>query len=456
MRDNFREIAAFMDSVEPATNLRRLLEMHQLEVGEGYAEVLRRHMQPEIQERRFLFWNTFLMDFLRGITPDSRKGRWILGLLTLGASEIARITEEFTALLGKAVWERRTRSPHDRPFKPAVEERSKEIGRLVSRYASLSALCEVWTTREKEWLLDSWANTPRGSVSEISERQLRSSGLITISNDFTISKVGFHKYNAESGEDKLVGKGALLTRANVGFGPSMLDVYSTHLNAGNLSVKFVQFLELIQFIDSTRQPNNPAILVGDLNLNSYASERYSFVNLIAPSTAGAPSSLFWDALRLGDGISYNEFIEVFNSLPATVRTFVSGFNGTINEFMEGCMNLMGFKDLWKHRNNLSSRENQGYGYTTDLIEAGTADQICPINPGSPLGLCDELFSAPSGATRIDYMFVSNTNSGQSFTADFTRPKRFRADRQSNARHRDEMPFMSDHLGLITTMLISPR
>ena len=106
MRDSFREIAQFMDSVEPAIGVRRLLDQHQLEPGDGLAEVFRRHMNPNLQDRRFLFWNTFLMDFLRGITPDSRVGRIILGILTVGTSELARATEKITATLGKAALKR--------------------------------------------------------------------------------------------------------------------------------------------------------------------------------------------------------------------------------------------------------------------------------------------------------------------------------------------------------------
>ena len=453
MRDSFREIAAFMDHIEPATGVRRLLEMHQLTPDDGLREVFRRHTHPNLVDRRFLFWNTFLMDFLRGITPDSRRGRLLLGIFTLGLSEVARATEMLTATLGKEIWKRFARSPHDRPFMPAVEARSKEIGASVSQYSQISAFCEVWTNREKDWLINSWRRSIRGVTSQISERQLRSSGLVTVSNDLPITKAGFHRYNAESSEDKLVGKGVMLTRVNVGMGASRLEVYSTHLNAGNLSVKLVQFLELIQFISATHRANNPTILVGDFNLNAHDDNEYSFVELFSDTPS---SGSFWDALRLGDGIDFNEFQEVFNSLTPQLRTFISGFRGTIYQFMTGCMAILRFKDLWKHQNDLRSEANRGYGYTTDLLAEGTADALCPVRLRGGLGLCSELLSAPAGAQRIDYMFVSDTNVLQSFTVDFSGVTRFRADRRAGFSDFEEMPFMSDHLGLYTTIMLVPR
>ena len=188
-------------------------------------------------------------------------------------------------------------------------------------------------------------------------------------------------------------------------------------------------------------------------MNSYDGSIYSIAEII--SSSSAPNGIL-DALRIGDGISVEAFTNLVNSLPSEIRAFVTGFNGTISELMTGTLNLIDFKDLWKHRNELSSDDHKGYGYTNDLIQEGAADQICPVIPGSPLSLCEELISAPIGAGRIDYMFVSNTAPGQTFTLDFTRPTRFRADRATDAPDFEEIAFMSDHLGLITTLIIAPR
>jgi hypothetical protein len=99
--------------------------------------------------------------------------------------------------------------------------------------------------------------------------------------------------------------------------------------------------------------------------------------------------------------------------------------------------------------------NDTPGYTSDLTQPDLAELICPPNPHDRR-FCDDNIPtlSPNRASRIDYIFVSKPTAYQSFTLDFTRPQRLRLARDINAPGRDEIAFLSDHIGLMTTMLMS--
>src|SRR5262245_32811443 len=133
MRNSFTEIARFMDAVDPPRSLRRLLDLHRTSSPlTSFRDVWRRHAHPQAREERFLFLNTFLMD--------------VRGDLDLSEGS-----------------------------KPRVAARATEIGRYVREHIDLAALCEVWTEREKDFVLQQWG-TPPPHVHRITKFIARDSG----------------------------------------------------------------------------------------------------------------------------------------------------------------------------------------------------------------------------------------------------------------------------------------
>ena len=92
---------------------------------------------------------------------------------------LARATEALTEYFGKAFIDRFLDNPRAPPWKIAVEDRAEEIGVELGGIASIAAMCEVWTNREQDILLHAWGGGIAGRNSNISERMLRSSGLLT-------------------------------------------------------------------------------------------------------------------------------------------------------------------------------------------------------------------------------------------------------------------------------------
>ncbi|RDC58937.1 hypothetical protein HME9302_00113 [Alteripontixanthobacter maritimus] len=408
---SFARIARRIDPVVPASRLSSLLRQH---TGErpltSLGEVERRHSHPGRSQQRFLILNTYLMDVLWG---DGEK--------------------------------------------PAVDVRDGETGTYTAENYDLVCLNEVWHREERHDLLGRWPNSAHirhksGGRGTNLRTMLASAGLVTISRDFEIVASHFHEYIADSGQDRLAGKGCLLTVLTVPGAasavPSSLNLYNTHFQAGG-SDRFRQVMELARFIARTRdqvrgdlgRPGrrglNGIVLAGDFNIDRHTDAQV-------------------DVDRL-----YEEFREYPAYLRDAMRHDVQE-DGSFGErtarkseyqFLRDIMRALGLRDLWVWRNGSP-------GHTSDVHLRQIGEIICRPDPSNP-GLCDDAYDAASlgtdpQSTAIDYIFVSQTTDAMSFSMDFTRPRRPRTARNPRAPDYLDIAWLSDHLGISTDILISPR
>ena len=414
MRNSFREIAAFMDPVAPARSLRKLLGMHLLEESDGYKEVWRRHNHPNGITQRFFTFNTYLMDI-----PGA--GR-----------------------------------------KPAVEYRDAEIGKYTADNFDICCLSEVWLREERIDLLEQWPASAHvehesGGAAWINLRaMLGSSGLMTISRTHEIHRKNFYAYKNESGADKNAKKGCLLTvltpfAHETSRTSSSLNIYSTHMNASG-DAKNKQVFELVKFIwetmdkqvGDTSRPGRPGlnnnILCGDFNLDRYQRG---------------------GSLRTADVLRWSEVRALPTHLQRAVNHEVLS-DGTVTNnlrsaktafhLLRDLLSVLGFKDLWATRNGSA-------GYTSNLPTSPIASNV-PIRDSEFPFYCDDTVvpntRTSDRPTAIDHLFVTGATANTSFTIDFTRPRRPFTVRPDSAADLDDIRFMSDHLGISTTIMLTPK
>lgn len=411
----FQEIARLLDPLDPKTELRELLDQHYSDPPlTSLAQVESRHSHRGRVSQRFFAFNTFLMDLL----GDGKK--------------------------------------------PAVNHRDEEIGRYTAAKFDLVCLSEVWHREERQDLLGCW--NPKPNMAHRSGRRalsnavamLGSSGLVSISRDFEILADHFHEFKNESGEDKFARKGCLLTVLDPGFEqqavPSSLNVYSIHLNASGRA-KILQVLELAKFVWQTkdrvsgsrerpgRSGLNGCIIAGDFNIARGSTAEFVETNELAESREG-------QALPEHIRNAINHHVDGTGTATGVPVARKSSYS-----LLRDILASLGFVDLWTRRNN-------EMGYTSDLTKPGVGDLIA--RPTTDQRYCrDEVnpvearaLDAPPEA--IDFIFISPTTEQMSFTMDFTRPRRPYTIRPSGAKDLAKIKFMSDHLGLSTTLLLAPK
>ena len=90
---------------------------------------------------------------------------------------------------------------------------------------------------------------------------------LTIVSRYPIVSSDSHIFTRGTGIDAFAAKGVLY--ANLWRGPGIndyLDVFATHLNAGDSAIKFQQLQELISFVQSRHNPDTPTLILGDFNI----------------------------------------------------------------------------------------------------------------------------------------------------------------------------------------------
>ena len=414
MRNSFNTIADFMDPVDTARSLRELLAMHLLEEGDGYREVWRRHNHPNAVTQEFFTFNTYLMDM-------PFKGR-----------------------------------------KPAVEYRDAEIGQFTASNFDICCLSEVWHREERKDLLEQWPDSAhiehesgRASLFNATA-MLGSSGLVTISRTHEIHHKNFYEYKNESGKDKRADKGCLLTVltpiANESSRtPSSLNIYSTHMNASG-DAKNKQLFELVKFIwetmdkvvGDTSRPGRPGlnnnILCGDFNLDRFQRGGSLITNDI----------LQWSEVQELPGHlqrAVNHQVLRDGTVTNVVIPAKTAFN-----LLRDLLSVLGFNDLWATRNGSA-------GYTSNLTTSPIASNVPIRDLEFPL-YCDDTIvpntRTSDRPTAIDHVFVTGSTSNTAFTVDFTRPRRPFTIRPNGAEDLDDIRFMSDHLGISTTIMLTPK
>ena len=429
MHDSFRDIATFMDPVKTPTNLRQLCNLHSNCENEerSFRNIWNRHNTHRIREERFMFLNTFLMDADWPAPSDARK--------------------------------------------PAVKERTKDIGEFIKNNADIATLAEIFEKHIYHKLLNAgWGSNHPFKTDSIGENTPGESGLGTISQNMNFLRVDFHEYRFETGDDSWAGKGVLLTEFDLGPNLSNIEIYNTHFQADAEFEKQMQVIELAEFFEREHKPENYAMIVGDFNIDFH--DRIDPIDSSHPN--GNPANnenrhTYIGVVTGGGGISADrkyyspKFFEHFFSQISNYPD--AGF--TSSEFLFEIFSKIGFEDLWMKRNGT-------LGYTSDLErrllyegnKISYTDIICTPFANGSIFCKDEDVEATiemyqtSGnkvdTTRIDYIFVLKPSELCNVHVDFSRPRRLRMPRVRKNEAIYEVPFMSDHLGLFTNLLFSRK
>ena len=300
--------------------------------------------------------------------------------------------------------------------KPEREERAREIGTMLGRDYDLAALSEVTndddlgrvTARAKAEGRDvEWVQGP-GPDGNLSNSGLVGIGLdrdIVASNRTRFTERG----NPVRDADHWANKGVVRTVYDVGLG--RLEVYHTHLFAGGaligdgpddddrLALQLSQVGELMTFYRATHEPENVAIVCGDFNMYAHKPE------------------------------VYGELVQALN-----VERLI---------------------DAWPfHRHRVPQASDhvavpRGDTSAANDDDGPQLDRICVETPGG--WFCDDAAKAPEETKRIDYVFVEQPRPEHTYRLDFTRLRRRPFPRNGTEAH-----WLSDHVGLDTILITSPR
>lgn len=437
---SFGEAADFFDSVDSAMGMRRLASTLRWPTGAppetlALRSLLGRFSDPHKVTRRLLFYNTFLIPGLVIPLKD-----FIIEVLIPdipGIPDPHDLIETVLEWLSSFVPTGRITI---RPA-PAMKERAAELGSAILADYDIAALCEAFDSEERALIIHAWprdARPDREIGPDVSGNWVvASSGLMTICPRGSITRKARHTFRQRGDRlrdvDAWANKGVLLTEIDFGLVRGRLELYSTHLFSGGtdgqlrrrsqdtlfgrievggeptdlqrLEIRLGQVNEAVDFIRRTHRPENVAMLVGDFNINAHE---------------GA-------ALR------------------------IDGITATPYEHLKRTLRALDMHDLWEALSPAADA-NPTTGYTSNIKSRGR--DICPVDARHPQ-YCDELTPPRRAGQRIDYVFVERQNQQHAFILDLTRPRRVPFERPPNAPGRDEVPFLSDHIGLELTLVATP-
>jgi Endonuclease/Exonuclease/phosphatase family len=217
------------------------------------------------------------------------------------------------------------------------------VDSLRSDPPDVAVLCEVWKPQERtaivERLRDAFPHTTTGpeyakTVARRVGRALRlyiGHGGLVVASKHPIIERNQTFFRTAAGADRWSAKGVVHVRLQVDGHPCFYDLYTSHTqnantrNAWLVGERFApggataktleQFDHIRNFIDTTRDPVNPAYLVGDLNIDRFdgahrTDERFRTVGqwTEAIRRLGSPIDLALGGEHLGDDprITYNE------------------------------------------------------------------------------------------------------------------------------------------------------
>lgn len=120
-----------------------------------------------------------------------------------------------------------------------------------------------------------------GSLSAIAEFASSDVPLLVVDDELAlVSRLPIvarsaHVYGRGRGTDALAAKGVLHARViREGPGGGMLDVFVTHLQANHPDIRRTQIVELARFIAAHTDPDLPALLLGDFNVDGALAARW--------------------------------------------------------------------------------------------------------------------------------------------------------------------------------------
>lgn len=171
---------------------------------------------------------------------------------------------------------------------PYVDKRARELQSVLTNY-DVAALCEAFAAREILTLRGAHPDfrTTSGATfgPPSGSGRLVSSGLLTLSR-LPTTRTSVHRF-AESGSrvhdpDAYAAKGVMLAELELPNGKK-LEVFNTHLIAGDdlvprqwmrrdtnqlEDIRLAQLEEVMAFVTAHRRPENPALIVGDFNIEA--------------------------------------------------------------------------------------------------------------------------------------------------------------------------------------------
>jgi len=412
MPKSLRQIASEMDPLinsQSEVQLSNVLRQHRWLAGisasdRSFREVVRRHSNSALI--RFLSYNTYLTEAhitLPDPVPDLR----------------------ITA-------------------KPALHARAAEIGQMIFSDYDFASLYEVMQEKQRNEILAAWEQTPPdnffgGTLSS----------LFTISRKFKIGrrkKLTFRNkgkvfkvtlvpivgptVNLSLDSDFYAEKGVILTEILTMFGT--VEVFSTHLMFGGgfgrigedalnaavpfgahisesnpserLATQLKQIDELIAFYNEQHRPENVGILCGDFNI---------------------------------DGSNVGNFNQLKNRLASIRMRDVWATGPFIN-------NLAGGQTARNDDDDTKPHEADFANVCTESVAGG---DHCDdrVGPGHP--------PPPDCVGRFDYIFVEDPQPLHKCNLDLSRVRRRQFRRRQSTGGQS---FLSDHLGLETTLFVSKK
>jgi hypothetical protein len=295
---------------------------------------------------------------------------------------------------------------------PAYRHRAREIGEALAGHYDAVALMEVFDENEQAAVLEGWSARRAEHVLGPGPSWLRkSSGLVTVVDGPTVIRTAHHRYEQRGSlrhdADVLSNKGVLLTEIDVD-GPANLELYSTHLVAGNdfrprgegvhppNPFRLQQVEELLAFVRRVHRPANVALVVGDLNVDAAAE---------------------------------------------------TGHAADEHRAVRAAFGREGFDDVWESH-------GAGAGYT--FCEVGAAARICTPDPADGRYCAEPVGDDPDvAAKRLDHAWLERPTEHHRIAAAVAAVRRRSFPRAAGAPDHDAMPFLSDHLALDVELAMSP-
>jgi len=341
--------------------------------------------------------------------------------------------------------------------KPHRKERAAELGPFLDRMGyDVAALCEVVGGRDERTVVESLEDAGRSVQHEVGPQESgidESSGLVTIALDrVTIGRTeedDFDRTGTIGQLDFLAQKGILYTELALHPEPATtvrVDLFTTHMyapseedHANAPDVRADQIEQLLEFVAEHRRPENPVVIMGDFNVDNR-----------------------------------------FHEFPTLLAT----------------MEQAGFRDVWLSRGGPLGatvlRE-----VTSEGVDLGIFGS-CDFDVSSSAMRCDDRTKAAltqrdaHPGQRLDYVFIEDPHDRHSVRIDVARMRRqpawrgpdpiavpgairaserslhpnperwssdvlvFRAQLGSPLKRQTVPHYLSDHLGLELTLLVSPR
>lgn len=333
--------------------------------------------------------------------------------------------------------------------KPEIEDRARELGRILRSDYDLACLYEIMEHEQKSHILEAWGSTPPAHILVD-----RLTSLLTISQRFPIVRHAYHKFSIRGksydinlgltsvkvslDSDFYADKGVLLTEIETPFGN--IEIYSTHLMFGGglgdaaqeilnvipgehmtpsnseerLNIQLQQIDELIAFYNQKHiNPKNVAIVCGDFNIDASDPAKYEQIRRRFAAIAMRDAWAEWPFQNERQGPFQNE-----------------------------------------RRGGQTARNDDGDGSPKER----NFDSVCVPLTGSLGDLyCDDTKMTASSSDyvgRLDLLFVQDPDPGHDCNLDVARVRR-RGFQRPNVTSGDQ-GFLSDHLGLDTTLYVSQK